>query len=325
MKSANPRFCGRRMLAVAVFLVSPAAAPMAVASDALDAYVSLATGSFDTAAQAAGDSRYDAVTWHIAEVWPGRSDDARWLYAENWIDGSERPYRQRISRISRGEAGTLVARGYRIPDPDRFQGAWRDPARLQALTVDALTPVEGCDVVITRAGERRFEGSTSGHSCRNAYKGASYVLSRSVLTDKARVNWDRGFSADGELVWGPAVGGYRFVRQTDEPRCDKPVRMLVFGEIFDRKKFGAYVGAITSSGLYPRLGGYYEAITPALDVLEGEPPPGRGVVISRFPCLEAARAFWHSPEYADILPLREGVAEFEVLVLPGLPIPDYAQ
>ena len=139
------------------------------------------------------------------------------------------------------------------------------------------------------------------------------------------VNWDRGFSADGELKWGPAAGGYRFARQTDEPRCDKPVRMLVFGEIFDREKFGAYVAAITRSGLYPKLGGYYEAITPALDVFEGEPPPGRGVVISRFPCLEAAQTFWQSPEYAEIIPLREGVAEFEVLVLPGLPIPDYAQ
>ena len=51
---------------------------------------------------------------------------------------------------------------------------------------------------------------------------------------------------------------------------------------------------------------------------------GRGVVVSRFPCLEAARQFWFSEQYqSEIMPLREGIAEFEVLVLPALPIPDY--
>ncbi len=54
---------------------------------------------------------------------------------------------------------------------------------------------------------------------------------------------------------------------------------------------------------------------------EGKPPPTRGVVISRFPCLEAAERFWYSDEYAEILPLREGIAEFEVIVLPAPPLP----
>ena len=39
---------------------------------------------------------------------------------------------------------------------------------------------------------------------------------------------------------------------------------------------------------------------------------------------EAAREFWYSETYQkEILPLREGIAEFEVLVLPALPVPDY--
>jgi hypothetical protein len=28
-------------------------------------------------------------------------------------------------------------------------------------------------------------------------------------------NWDRGFTAEGEHVWGPRGGGYEFVRLDD--------------------------------------------------------------------------------------------------------------
>jgi uncharacterized protein (DUF1330 family) len=62
-------------------------------------------------------------------------------------------------------------------------------------------------------------------------------------------------------------------------------------------------------------------MSPALEVFEGAPPPGRGVIIARFPCLEAAQHFWRSEEYREIVKLREGIAEFEVLVLPVPPVP----
>ncbi len=137
-------------------------------------------------------------------------------------------------------------------------------------------------------------------------------------------NWDRGFSADGQLVWGPASGGYRFERIDDRPACNKPVRMLVYGDIFDRAKFGAYGRALAESGLYPESGGYYEAISPALEVFEGDPPDSRGVIIVRFPCAEAAQRFWYSDAYqSEIRPLRDGIAEFEVLLLRTPRVPDY--
>lgn len=296
------------------------------ADEALDRYVELSTGTFSSAAQAAADERYGTATWHIAEIWPGR-DDGRWLYAENWFGDAESPYRQRITRLTVAEDGSLLARGYRLPEPERHVGAWQDPAKLAGLEPEALEGVAGCDVVIVRTGENRFEGTTIGRQCRNDYKGASYVVSRSVLTDEFMLNWDRGIAADGRQVWGPESGGYRFRPAGPDgaaEACNQPVRMVVFGEIRDREAFAAYPKAIFASGLYPKVQGYYEAITPALEVFEGDPPPGRGVVISRFPCLEAARQFWYSDQYQkEIMPLREGIAEFEVLVLPGLPVPDY--
>lgn len=292
-------------------------------ADVLDDYMALATGTFSTAAQAAADSRYDAVTWHIAEIWADRDPDARWLYSESWMDEAERPYLQRLSRISQNADGSLTAERFRLPDALQFTGAHTDVTRFDALSAEDLDPVDGCDAVLVRAGVDRFEGGTAGRQCPSSYKGASYALSHMTLYADGMVNWDRGFTDSGELAWGPAAGGYRFMRVTSDSTCAAPVRMLVFGEIQDRAAFIAYVRAIAESGLYERFGGYYEGITPALDVLEGDPPPTRGVVISRFPCLEAAQAFWGSDEYAEIKPLRAGIAEFEVLVLPTPPLPEW--
>jgi uncharacterized protein (DUF1330 family) len=290
-------------------------------ADVLDDYVRLQVGSFTSEAQAKQDARYDAVTWHIAEIWADDDPAERWLYTESWMPEAPAPYMQRISRLQLEADGSISARRYMLPEAPRFVGAWREPGRFGGLKTSQLTELPGCDGVITRAGAGRFEGTTVGARCRNSYKGASYALSRSVLTADEMVNWDRGFDAKGALAWGPAAGGYRFRRVGEAGACVQPVRMLVYGEIKDRKAFGAYARALAESGLYPRNGGFYEAMSPALEVFEGTPPPGRGVIIARFPCLEAAQRFWRSDEYAEIRKLREGIAEFEVLVLPVPQLP----
>ncbi len=299
------------------------AAGSSVASP-LDDYVEFVTGSFSSAAQAAADSRYDAVTWHIAEIWQDRDPNGRWLYVESWIDGSEAPYMQRLSRHSLTDSGEVLVERYRLPDAAQFVRAYNDVGRFDAIDAASLSKLEGCDGLMIRAGRNRFEGGTTGKSCPNQYKGASYAISRSVVENGTMTNWDRGFDANGELAWGPAAGAYRFERLDGIERCNKPVRMLVYGTIDDRTGFGAYARAIGESGLYEKTGGYYEGMTPALEVFEGEPPATRGVVISRFPCLKAAKKFWYSDEYEKIRPLREGISEFEVIVLPAPPLPAWA-
>ncbi len=296
------------------------------ASETLETYVELRTGSFSSAAQAASDSRYGVATWHIAER-PGDDGDVRWLYVENWLGDAQAPYRQRMIRLHVARDGSIVARGHQLPNPERYVGAWSDTTRLSDIDVDSLEAMAGCDVTIVRTGPQRFEGQTSGAQCGNAYRGARYAVSQSVLTADFMTNWDRGFDADGTQVWGPTAGGYRFLRIGDQrPRCDAPVMMLVFGTISDRAAFGAYSQALLESGLYPDNGGYPVARSPTLEVFEGEPPRGRGVVISQFPCLQAAQSFWYAERYQqEIIPLRQGISEFEVLVLPVVPAPDYAR
>lgn len=309
-----------RILAPVVAAAALAGAATAGAST-LDDYLRLQLGSWTSAAQAGQDQRYGTAVWHLAEIWRDPQSAERWIYAESWMEGAERPYMQRVSRVTEQADGTILARRYAIPAPERFVGAWREPARFSALSPPELTEVAGCEVTLVRAGHDRFEGGTSGRRCGNAYKGAAYAISQTTLTPTEMTNWDRGFAADGELRWGPAAGGYRFRRADEVSACVKPVRLLVYGEIDDRGAFAAYARALAASGLYARFGGEYEAITPAVAVLEGDPPPQRGAVISRWPCLEAVQSFWNSPEYREIVKLREGNSRFEVLVLPATPVP----
>jgi uncharacterized protein (DUF1330 family) len=301
--------------------VASCACTHAARADALEDFVGLQVGSFSSEAQARQDASYDAITWHVAEIWADDDPAERWLYTESWIAQAPSPYMQRVTRLRVEPDGTITARRYTMPEAARFVGAWQQPARIAALKPGDLTEIVGCDTVVTRAGTGRFEGATVGSRCRNSYKGASYAMSQSVLTAGEMVNWDRGFNEAGELVWGPAAGGYRFRRVGEADACVQPVRMLVYGEIRDRKAFGNYLGALRESGLYRKFDGYYEAFTPALEVFEGTPPESRGVVIVHFPCLDAARRFWRSDEYAEIRKLREGIAEFEVLVLPVPQLP----
>jgi len=296
--------------------------PLVAEGDPLGRYLELRVGTFSSEAQARSDQGFMAVTWHIAER-PDDGSGLHWLYLEAWMPEAEGPYLQRLTRHHLESDGTIIAQPFRLADPGAMVGAWEEPERLSAIDLDALIEVQGCELEIVRTGSDRFEGQTRGARCANTHRGAAYAVSQSVLTATGATNWDRGFSADGTQVWGPSSGAYRFRRVAEGiEHCDTPVRMLVFGTIHDRQAFGAYGRALMESGLYPRTGGYWTAISPALEVFEGEPPPGRGVVISHFPCIEAARAFWFDEQYQnEIIPLRRDVSEFEVLVLPTVPRP----
>lgn len=112
----------------------------------------------------------------------------------------------------------------------------------------------------------------------------------------------------------------------DPALCDnKPVIMLVSGEIRDWARIRAYGAAIRDSGLYDRLGGYYLNVPRPLAVFEGKPPPMQSILMVRFPCLAHARTFWFSKEYQESLkPLRldPSAGDFVVTVYPEASVPD---
>ncbi len=126
------------------------------------------------------------------------------------------------------------------------------------------------------------------------------------------------------LVAAPAMAG-------DPIRCgadtgDGPVIMVVRGLIHDRERLMAYGRALAASGLYPELSAYYLNAPQPVDLFEGEVAPNESLLMVRFPCLEAARAFWHSRAYQEgVVPQRRNpdAGIFHVSVYREADIPAY--
>jgi uncharacterized protein (DUF1330 family) len=66
-----------------------------------------------------------------------------------------------------------------------------------------------------------------------------------------------------------------------------------------------------------RHGGHFIVRGGKVHVLEGDPGVHRLVVIE-FPDAAAAKRFYSSPEYQEIIPLRTGVSDAALLVVEGV-------
>lgn len=87
--------------------------------------------------------------------------------------------------------------------------------------------------------------------------------------------------------------------------------MIVLAKIADREAFiGGYGKA--AAALIEAHGGRYLVRAPGVVLLEGEWGDGSSAVISEWPDMAALRAFWDSPEYAEIKRLRDGIADCRV-------------
>ena len=96
----------------------------------------------------------------------------------------------------------------------------------------------------------------------------------------------------------------------------KPALMVVMGRDYDRQVLLEYAKALPP--IYARYGGEYLAVQRELTELEGSYPYD-SIIVSRWPNLAAAKAFWQSPEYAEARQIRAGSGEFDVIAFEALP------
>ncbi len=169
------------------------------------------SGSFDSKAQAAADpENYLDIRLEMRPIWPDRKD-GRWLYVEQAAASAlERPYRQRVYRVSAGADRTFRSEVYELPgDPLKFAGAWKDASKLAGLTPEQLTLKEGCAIILRNEGDA-FVGSTQGTGCVSTRSGATHATSEVKISETEMRTWDRGFDAAGKQVWGAEKGPYIF-------------------------------------------------------------------------------------------------------------------
>lgn len=91
--------------------------------------------------------------------------------------------------------------------------------------------------------------------------------------------------------------------------------LIIEAHITDPRRFATYARATPE--VVARYGGRYLVMGGEQHSLEGEHAPAR-TVISQWPDRAAALAFWQSPEYAALKPLRDGTGSFRVLLADGV-------
>ena len=177
----------------------------------------LMQGHFSSRAQASSDPEFFDIRLHMLAIWTDRTD-GRWLYVEQAVATTpEKPYRQRVYRVTPGDDGSIVSAVYTIDDPLRFAMAWRDDGKLDALAFDDIELKEGCEVILRRVDDQHYAGSTREGACRSELRGASHATSEVVVTTEGVDSWDRGYDDAGTQVWGAVKRGYQF--RPDDPQA----------------------------------------------------------------------------------------------------------
>lgn len=91
--------------------------------------------------------------------------------------------------------------------------------------------------------------------------------------------------------------------------------MVVHLEVTDPQKFEEYRTQVPAT--IEQYGGKYLIRGGEMETLEGDPLPGRTVVLE-FPSVEQARTWYNSPEYQAIVGLRLGASNGHAQIVEGL-------
>lgn len=167
-------------------------------------------GNFSTEEQSKQDTNYFHIVLHIKPIWIERSDGI-WFYVEQaaaWKQ--EKPYRQRVYKLSQLEDNLFVSEVYTFENPLNYAGDWKKDNPLSDLSPEKLNKREGCTVYLSKVGDANFIGNTKGKGCEGDSRAAKYVTSEVTITPDSFISWDRGFDEKDIQVWGAVNGPYIF-------------------------------------------------------------------------------------------------------------------
>lgn len=177
-----------------------------------DRLIKMMEGSFSSEEQSVNDSDYFDIRLHMVRIWPERTD-AKWLYVEQAVAAmQDKPYRQRVYKITNTYEGRFESAVFTLKDPLRFAGEWKKENPLSGITPDSLDRREGCSVFLTLMNNGSYEGSTDGKDCQSDLRGAKYATSEVIISEEGIKSWDRGYDENDKQVWGAEKGGYIFKR-----------------------------------------------------------------------------------------------------------------
>lgn len=181
-----------------------------VEQDDLSLLASYLEGSFSSEEQSQKDTSYFNIVLHMKRMWHQRTDGI-WIYAEQAsASAADKPYRQRVYRLTQLSDGSFESAVFTFPDPLKYAGEWKNENPLEDLDPSKLSLRKGCSVFLRKNDDGSFKGSTKGKDCESELRNAKYAASDVIIKKDAMISWDRGFNDKDEQVWGAAKGGYIF-------------------------------------------------------------------------------------------------------------------
>ncbi|MEE4210784.1 MAG: CpcT/CpeT family chromophore lyase [Parvularcula sp.] len=171
-----------------------------------------------SSAEQSQDEAYDYI---VSATTPAFVDEngAAFVVQQNWIYGDKapsqisvgdrferQPYFQVIIAARDFGGGEVHVTTHRVAEENRAKVLrWSaDPgASFDAAWIGEVA----CMGRMQKIAEGHWTGATA---CPNGYKGGVKVDTRSLRTPDTYVNWDRGYDAQGRVIWGPESGGYIF-------------------------------------------------------------------------------------------------------------------
>lgn len=95
-----------------------------------------------------------------------------------------------------------------------------------------------------------------------------------------------------------------------------PAWFIITARIHDREAFVTRYSP-AAAGLVGSMGGRFIVRGQRREVLEGEPTDDLSDIVIEWPDRDTALRFWNSPEYAEVMKLREGCANLTVTLVEG--------
>lgn len=136
------------------------------------------------------------------------------LYVEQAYDYElHSPYRVRVLQFI-GLDNHIEITNYLVQNEAQFYGASRDKARLSSLTAAQLTPLPGCNMIVTWDGQNFHGKVTPGKQCLVERRGkTTYLDSEFTINAQQFTSLDRGRDPVSDAqVWGAIAGPFQFLR-----------------------------------------------------------------------------------------------------------------
>ncbi len=180
----------------------------------LENLYAMMSGEFSSKEQSERDTTFFNINLVMHPIWENDSE-TKWLYVEQAVtEYIDRPYRQRVYKLSDQGDGTFESKVYELPGPERFVHAWDDPSLFEKITPDSLVVRDGCAVYLSKDENGCYTGSTRDKECLSSLRGATYATSIVTLCEGQITSWDQGWNAEDVQVWGAEKEGYVFKKKS---------------------------------------------------------------------------------------------------------------